>query len=258
MPLHTSVLSPDCARDVAVWRRRRELSIWFWFRFFDVFNFMFGELNYEEILVTWGGYAFERQFFAVSFWRAVCCISKWHTKSSERTSKRKDFMPFRKNRRLKWFRAIIGMYCENHWNTKAHSFNKFYNFLLLQQVGPFCLQQLIKSCFMVVTIERCKIFRSILWTLWNIAYDLEGTKSRRMILVSLAVLSTDYGLRTLPPSTCRLVSANKRCADVCEPWLLMTVTTCMSVTGTALLAYTAAAPWLTFHYTLLLHAEFWL
>jgi hypothetical protein len=102
---------------------------------------MFGGLDYEEILITWGGYTFGRQFFAVNFWKAVCSISKRRIKNSERTSKRKDSMSIRKNSRLVWFRAIIGMYCENHRNTKAHSFKKFHNFLLLQQVGPLCLQQ---------------------------------------------------------------------------------------------------------------------
>jgi hypothetical protein len=173
---------------------------------------MFGGLNYEEILIRWREYAFGRQFFAVNFWRAVCYISKLRIKNSERTSKRKDFISIRKNSRLTWVRAIIGMYCENHRNTKAESFNKFHNFLLLQQVGPLCLQKLIKSCFMVVTIKGCKSFRRIPWTLLKIAYNLEDMECCRMILVSLAELGIDYGLRTLPLSTCRLVSANKRCA----------------------------------------------
>jgi len=65
-PLHTSILSPDCVRDVVVWRRRRKkLSIWIWFRFFDVFNFIFGGLNYEEILILWREYAFGRQLFCI-------------------------------------------------------------------------------------------------------------------------------------------------------------------------------------------------
>ena len=166
-------------------------------------------------------------------------------------------MSIRENSGLMWFRAVIGTYCENHRNTKAHSFNKFHSFLLLQQVGSLCLQQLIKWCYMVVTIKSYKMFRRIPWTLLNIAHHLEGMKCCRMILVSLVELGIDYRLLTVSPSTCRLVSANKRCAEVCEQWLLMTVTVCMSVTDTAILACTAAVPWLTSHYALFLLAEFW-
>jgi len=173
---------------------------------------LFGELNYEEIL-KYERVGVRETIFAVNFWRAVCCISKLRTKNSERTSKRKDSMSIRKNSLLMWFRAIIGMYCENHRNTKARCFNHFHNFLLLQQVGPLYLQPLIKSCVMVVTIKRYKIFRRIPSTLLNIAYHLEGMKCCRMILVSVVELGIDYRLRTVPPSTCRFVIANKHCAE---------------------------------------------
>lgn len=59
--------------------------------------------------------------------------------------------------------------------------------------------------------KTLKNFRPIPWKL-NIAYHLECMKSSRMILVSLAELGMYYGLRTLRPSTCRLVIANNRCA----------------------------------------------
>ena len=160
---------------------------------------MFGGLNYAEILIAWGGYAFGREFFAVSFWMTVCCISKLRIKNSERASKRKDSKSIRKNSRLMGFSAIIGMYCETHRNTKPNPFNKFHNFLLLLQVGPLCLQQLIKLCLMIVTTKGIKIFRPtrIPWTLLNIPYHLEGMKCGRMILVSLVELGIDYWLRTL-------------------------------------------------------------
>lgn len=61
--------------------------------------------------------------------------------------------------------------------------------------------------------KTLKIFRPIPRT-YNIAYNLECMKSCRTILVSLAELGIYYGLRTLGPSTCRLVTENKRCAEV--------------------------------------------
>ena len=116
-PLHTSLLSPESVRDVAVWRRRRKkLNIWVWFRFFWCFQFHVWRAELWTNFGIMGRVRLRETNFAVSFWTAVGYISKLRTKTSEHTSKRKDFMSFRKNSCLTWFRAIIGMYCENHRN----------------------------------------------------------------------------------------------------------------------------------------------
>ena len=69
---------------------------------------------------------------------------------------------------------------------------------------------------------------------------------------------TGYVLRTTYTSSVNLSTCDceQSLRGVYEQWPLMTVTVCMSVTDTALLACTAATPWLTSHYAFLLQAEF--